>query len=140
MTRTENKTLISALKTYCHCANQPTLSDIESCHQDSNDDSLYLISYYSIMNLVKLEDLTYTCSFTYSLKTHQLLFTNNIILMNNNLVCRLALLNKKKIISLDSPSGVNTSVHGLFIFDHYVAINVVDYRTLYRLYVFDSVH
>ncbi len=32
---------------------------------------------------------------------------------------------------------VNTSINGLAIFGHYVAVNVVDYRTPYRLYVFD---
>ncbi len=38
------------------------------------------------MDLVKLEDLTYTRSFTYSLKTRQLLFTSNITPINKNLV------------------------------------------------------
>jgi len=38
------------------------------------------------MDLVKLEDLTYTGSFTYSLKTRQLLFTSNITPINKNLV------------------------------------------------------
>jgi dipeptidyl aminopeptidase/acylaminoacyl peptidase len=44
---------------------------------------------------------------------------------------------EQKIISLDSPLGVNTSINGLAIFGHYVAANVVDCRTPYRLYVFD---
>ena len=43
----------------------------------------------------------------------------------------------KKFISLDSPLGVNTSINGLAIFGHYVAVNIVDCRTPYRLYVFD---
>jgi dipeptidyl aminopeptidase/acylaminoacyl peptidase len=38
---------------------------------------------------------------------------------------------------LESPLGVNTSINGLAIFGHYVAVNIVDYRTPYRLYVFD---
>ncbi len=33
--------------------------------------------------------------------------------------------------------GVKTSITGLAIFGHYVAVNVVDYRTPFRLYVFD---
>lgn len=41
------------------------------------------------------------------------------------------------MISLDSPLGVDTSVIGLAIFGNYVAANVVDCRTPYRLYVFD---
>ena len=32
---------------------------------------------------------------------------------------------------------LNTSINGLAIFGHYVAVNVVDCRTPYRLYVFD---
>lgn len=32
---------------------------------------------------------------------------------------------------------VNTSLIGLAIFDHYVIVNVVDWRTPYRLYIFD---
>ena len=42
------------------------------------------------MDLVKLEDLTYTRSFTYSLKNHQLLFTSNVSPINKNIVRRLA--------------------------------------------------
>lgn len=42
-----------------------------------------------------------------------------------------------KLHPLESPLGVNTSVNGLAIFGHYVAVNVVDYCTPYRLYVFD---
>jgi dipeptidyl aminopeptidase/acylaminoacyl peptidase len=38
---------------------------------------------------------------------------------------------------LESPLGVNTSINSLAIFGHYVAVNIVDYRTPYRLYVFD---
>jgi hypothetical protein len=33
--------------------------------------------------------------------------------------------------------SVNTSLNGLAIFGHYVAVNIVDCRTPYRLYVFD---
>lgn len=44
---------------------------------------------------------------------------------------------EKKLIPIESPLGVNTSVNGLAIFGHYVAVNVVDCRTPYRLYVFD---
>ena len=44
---------------------------------------------------------------------------------------------EQKLIPLESPVGVNTSVNGLAIFGHYVAVNVVDCRTPYRLYVFD---
>jgi dipeptidyl aminopeptidase/acylaminoacyl peptidase len=33
--------------------------------------------------------------------------------------------------------GTKTSVQGLAIFGHYIAVNVVDFRTPYRLYVFD---
>jgi dipeptidyl aminopeptidase/acylaminoacyl peptidase len=46
-------------------------------------------------------------------------------------------LTEEKLISLESPLGVKTSISGLAIFGHYVAVNVVDYRTPYRLYVFD---
>ena len=42
-----------------------------------------------------------------------------------------------KLHPLESPLGVNTSVNGLAIFGHYVAVNVVDYTTPYRLYIFD---
>ncbi|CAF3189122.1 unnamed protein product [Rotaria sp. Silwood2] len=44
---------------------------------------------------------------------------------------------EQKMISLDSPLGVNTSMIGLAIFGHYVAVNIVDCRTPFRLYVFD---
>ncbi|CAF4094977.1 unnamed protein product, partial [Rotaria sp. Silwood1] len=80
----------SAIETYRHYAGQPTLSDIESCRQDSNDEILHLTPYFSTMDLVKLEDLTYTRSFTYSLKNHQLLFTSNVTPINKNIVRRLA--------------------------------------------------
>jgi hypothetical protein len=90
MTTTENKILTSAIETYRHYASQPILSDIESCYQDSNDEILHLTPYFSTMDLVKLEDLNYTRSFTYSLKNRQLLFTSNIIPINKNLVRRLA--------------------------------------------------
>lgn len=39
--------------------------------------------------------------------------------------------------SLVSPLGVNTSMLGLAVFGHYVVVNIVDYNTPYRLYVFD---
>jgi dipeptidyl aminopeptidase/acylaminoacyl peptidase len=87
---TENKILSSAIDTYRHYAGQPTLSDIESCRQDTNDEILHLTLYFATMDLVKLEDLTYTRSFTYSLKTRQLLFTSNVTLINKNIVRRLA--------------------------------------------------
>jgi acylaminoacyl-peptidase len=90
MTTTENPILTSAIETYRHYAGQPILSDIESCRQDSNDEILHLTPYFSTMDLVKLEDLTYTRSFTYSLKTRQLLFTSNVTPINKNLVRRLA--------------------------------------------------
>ncbi|CAF1347281.1 unnamed protein product [Adineta steineri] len=86
---TDNKILTSAIETYRHYAGQPTLSDIESCHQDSNDEILHLTPYFSTMDLVKLENLTYTRSFTYSLKTRQLLFTSNVTTINKNIVRRL---------------------------------------------------
>ena len=44
---------------------------------------------------------------------------------------------EQKLIPLDSPLGVNTSVSGLAIFDHNVGVYIVDCRTPYRLYVFD---
>jgi dipeptidyl aminopeptidase/acylaminoacyl peptidase len=44
---------------------------------------------------------------------------------------------EQKMIPLESPLGVDTSVSGLAIFGHYVAVNIVDCRTPYRLYVFD---
>lgn len=44
---------------------------------------------------------------------------------------------EQKLISLDSPLGVNTSINALAIFGHYVVVNIVDCRTPYRLYVFD---
>jgi len=44
---------------------------------------------------------------------------------------------EQKLISLDSPLGVDTSLNGLAIFGHYVAVNIVDLHTPYRLYVFD---
>ncbi|CAF3545004.1 unnamed protein product [Rotaria sp. Silwood1] len=90
MTTIDNKILTSAIETYRHYAGQPTLSDIESCRQDSNDEILHLTPYFSTMDLVKLEDLTYTRSFTYSLKNHQLLFTSNVTPINKNIVRRLA--------------------------------------------------
>ncbi|CAF1141276.1 unnamed protein product [Rotaria sordida] len=90
MTTTDNKILTSAIETYRHYAGQPTLSDIESCRQDSNDEILHITPYFSTMDLVKLEDLTYTRSFTYSLKNRQLLFTSNVTPINKNLVRRLA--------------------------------------------------
>ena len=43
----------------------------------------------------------------------------------------------EKLIPLGSPLGVDTSVNGLAMFGHYVAVNVVDCRTPYRLYIFD---
>lgn len=46
-------------------------------------------------------------------------------------------LTEHKLIPLESPLGANNSVNGLAIFGHYVAVNVVDCRTPYRLYVFD---
>ncbi|CAF1295607.1 unnamed protein product [Rotaria magnacalcarata] len=90
MTTTDNKILTSAIETYRRYAGQPTLSDIESCRQDSNDEIVHLTPYCSTMDLVKLEDLTYTRSFTYSLKTRQLLFTSNVTPINKNIVRRLA--------------------------------------------------
>lgn len=42
-----------------------------------------------------------------------------------------------KLIPLGSPLDQNVSVNGLAIFGHYVAVNVSDCRTPYRLYVFD---
>ena len=44
---------------------------------------------------------------------------------------------EENMISLESPLGANTSMNGLAIFDHYVAVNVVDCCTPYRLYIFD---
>jgi len=44
---------------------------------------------------------------------------------------------EEKLISLDSPLGVKTSINGLAIFGDYVAVNISDYCTPYRLYVFD---
>jgi acylaminoacyl-peptidase len=95
MTTTENKILTSAIETYRHYAGQPILSDIESCRQDSNDEIVHLTPYFSTMDLVKLEDLTYIRSFTYSLKTRQLLFTSNITPINKNIVRRLGSPNGK---------------------------------------------
>lgn len=86
----ENKILASAIDTYRHYAGQPTLADIESCRQDVNDDILHLTPYFSTMDLVKLEDLTYTRSFTYSVKSRQLLLTSNVTPINKNIVRRLA--------------------------------------------------
>ncbi|CAF3113825.1 unnamed protein product [Rotaria socialis] len=90
MTTTDNKILTSAIESYRRYAGQPTLSNIESCRQDSNDEIVHLTPYFSTMDLVKLEDLTYTRSFTYSLKTRQLLFTSNVTPINKNIVRRLA--------------------------------------------------
>src|SRR5690348_9573514 len=59
MTTTENQILPMAIETYRHYAGQPTLSDIESCRQDSQDELLHLTPYFSTMDLVKLEDSTY---------------------------------------------------------------------------------
>ena len=47
MTTTENKILTSAIKNYRYYAGQPTISDIESCLQDSNDEILHLTPYFS---------------------------------------------------------------------------------------------
>ncbi|CAF1342273.1 unnamed protein product [Adineta steineri] len=90
MTTTDNKILSSTIETYRHYAGQPTLSDIECCNQDSNDEILHLTPYFSTKDLVKLENLTYTRSFTYSLKTRQLLFTSNVTTINGNIIRRLA--------------------------------------------------
>ncbi|CAF1568465.1 unnamed protein product, partial [Adineta steineri] len=90
MTTTDNKILSSTIETYRHYAAQPTLSDIECCNQDSNDEILHLTPYFSTIDLVKLENLTYTRSFTYSLKTRQLLFTSNVTTINENIIRRLA--------------------------------------------------
>ncbi|UJR14651.1 hypothetical protein I4U23_001644 [Adineta vaga] len=89
-TPSTNQILTSAIETYRRYAGQPTLSDIESCRQDTNDDILHLTPYFSTMDLVKLEDLTYTRSFTYSLKNRHLLFTSNVTPINKNIVRRLA--------------------------------------------------
>ncbi|CAF4304276.1 unnamed protein product, partial [Adineta steineri] len=59
MTTTDNKILSSTIETYRHYAGQPTLSDIECCNQDSNDEILHLTPYFSTKDLVKLENLTY---------------------------------------------------------------------------------
>jgi dipeptidyl aminopeptidase/acylaminoacyl peptidase len=90
MTTTENKILTLAIKNYRYYAGQPTISDIESCRQDSNDEILHLTPYFSSIDLVQLDDITYTRSFTYSLKTRQVLFTSNVTPINKNLVRRLA--------------------------------------------------
>ncbi|CAF3853486.1 unnamed protein product [Adineta steineri] len=90
MTTTDNKILSSTIETYRHYAGHPTLSDIECCNQDSNDEILHLTPYFSTKDLVKLENLTYTRSFTYSLKTRQLLFTSNVTTINGNIIRRLA--------------------------------------------------
>ena len=90
MTTTDNQILSTAIETYRHYGGQPTLADIESCRQDSQDELLHLTPYFSTMDLVKLEDLTYSRSFTYSLKTKQLLLTSNVTPINKNLVRRLA--------------------------------------------------
>ncbi|CAF1468953.1 unnamed protein product [Adineta steineri] len=42
MTTTDNIILTSTIETYRHYAGQPTLSDIECCNQDSNDEILHL--------------------------------------------------------------------------------------------------
>lgn len=89
-TITENKILTSAVETFRYYGSQPTLYDIESCLQDSQNEILHITPYFSTMDLVKLEDLIYTCSFTYSLKTHQLLFTSKITPINKNIIRRLA--------------------------------------------------
>lgn len=44
---------------------------------------------------------------------------------------------EKKLHRISSPIGPKTSVHGLAIFDHFVAVNVVDCRTTFRLFIFD---
>lgn len=90
MTTNENQILSTAIDAYRHYAGQPILSDIESCRQDPQDELIHLTPYFSTMDLVKLEDLTYNRSFTYSLKTRQLLFTSNVSSINKNLVRRLA--------------------------------------------------
>ncbi|CAF1080330.1 unnamed protein product [Adineta ricciae] len=86
----DNRILTSAIETYRQYAGQPTLADIESCRQDSNDEILHLTPYFATMDLVKLEDLVYTRSFTYSLKSKQLLFTSNVTPVNKTIVRRLA--------------------------------------------------
>mgnify|MGYP001039992349 CR=1 FL=1 len=90
MSTTEKTIVNTAIDTYRRYAGQPTLADIESCRQDSNDELIHLTPYFSTMDLLKLEDLTYTRSFTYSLKTRQLLFSSNISTINKNIVRRLA--------------------------------------------------
>ena len=90
MTTSDKQVLTTAIETYRHYAGQPILADVESCRQESNDELLHLTPYFSTMDLVKLEDLMYTRSFTYSLKTRQLLFTSNASPINKNIVRRLA--------------------------------------------------
>ena len=90
MTTENNKVLTAAIDTYRYYAGQPLLSDIESCRQDANDDILHVTPYFSTMDLVKLEDVTYTRSFTYALKTRQLLLASNVTPLNKNVVRRLA--------------------------------------------------
>ena len=41
MSTKENPILLKTIETYRHYAGQPTLSDIESCRQDSNDEILH---------------------------------------------------------------------------------------------------
>ena len=45
--------------------------------------------------------------------------------------------NDGNLISLDSPRGTESSISGIAIFGHYVVVNVTDFRTPFRLYLFD---
>ncbi|UJR08393.1 hypothetical protein I4U23_012664 [Adineta vaga] len=95
MITNEHQILISTIETYRHYANQPIPYDIESCYHDSHDEILHITPYFSTIDLVQLEELTYTRSFTYSLKSRQLLFTSNVTPIHKNLVRRLASPNGK---------------------------------------------
>ena len=68
MTSNKQEILTSTIDTYRYYASQPTLYDIESCYRDSQDEILHITPYFSTIDLVRLEDLTYTRSFIYSLK------------------------------------------------------------------------
>jgi acylaminoacyl-peptidase len=89
MTTKDTTVLTSAIDTYRYYAGQPILTNIESCRQDSSGELVQLTSHFSTMDLVKLEDVTFTRSLTYSLTKRQVLFTSPVTPINRNLVRRL---------------------------------------------------
>ncbi|CAF1466045.1 unnamed protein product, partial [Didymodactylos carnosus] len=75
-----------SIETYRCYGEQPTLADIESCQIDEQSNSnifLQITPYFATMDLTKLEDLTYTKSYTYWLNEKKVLFESNVNFLKN---------------------------------------------------------